>query len=436
MPTLTDDTGVHATVARAAVHERAAGFARPVEPSLPLPLQQPTRPIATRRRGLRTSASCVRAMRIGAGTRGVSGARFLTHARLDAHLEILARRPEQFLQDALELCAVLDARGFDLEISDPSVWRGATGSPRVAVDSQFTADVEGLHTMGREEELRLALRIEFARIRFGVALRTHGLDADDPADGSDVSPVVRRRKLEWHALRLEMAERNLHLVLINVARYRHTSADPGDLIQAAAATLFHAVDGFDWRRGVLFRTYAVHWLNQGFREHLYNHNSTIRTPVYLQKCVKHINAAIQRLGDPHASVEEIAHESGLRGTLIARARTATRKTSSLDAPMLDSDETSTLANRLAVQDEDGPYSVALDNVQLASGMTAALGKLSDRERLVVKMRFGIGYGRGHVYSEVAKELGVSLERVRQILLHAMSKMRTPQLRKVLESFAT
>lgn len=127
------------------------------------------------------------------------------------------------------------------------------------------------------------LRIEFASLRLQRALARHGLVTKDLADGCDLPPLVVRRRLEWHALRLEMVERNLYLVLINVERYRHTSADRADLIQAAAAALFRAVDGFDWRRGVLFRTYAVYWLDEGFRSHLCNFNSTIRVPIYLQK---------------------------------------------------------------------------------------------------------------------------------------------------------
>jgi RNA polymerase sigma factor (sigma-70 family) len=95
-----------------------------------------------------------------------------------------------------------------------------------------------------------------------------------------------------------MVERNLYLVLINVERYSHTSASQADLIQEGSAALFRAVDGFDWRRGLLFRTYAVHWLNQAFRSYLYNFSNTVRVPVYLQKALKHVNDAKVRLGDP------------------------------------------------------------------------------------------------------------------------------------------
>lgn len=378
----------------------------------------------------------MRRLHVEVGGKDIVSARFIAHARLDRRLEILARRPERFTRDALRLCAALDARGFDLEISDPDAWRGAKGSRRVAVENQFSTEIEGVRTLGREDERRLAVRIEFAKIRLDRALERHGLDASERTDGSSLAPTVSRRRLEWHALRLEMVERNLYLVLINVQRYRGTSADRSDLIQAAASVLFRAVDGFDWRRGVLFRTYAVHWLNKGFRDHLYEFNGAVRVPVYLQQSLKHVDAAIQRLGDPHATVEEIARETGLRESVIASARTAVRRTRSLDAPLDRFGGTRTLASDLALQGGEDPARIDFEGGSIEAGVEAALGKLSDRERRVVEMRFGIGHGRGHNYSEVATELGVSLGLVRQILVRAKCKMRAPPLRRMLEPLVT
>src|SRR5436190_19630151 len=87
---------------------------------------------------------------------------FRSHARLDRILKRLARRPERFTEDAGRLCAALDARGTDLEISDPHSWRAATNSAHVTAENQFSSEVDSLRVMGREEELGLAMRIEFA----------------------------------------------------------------------------------------------------------------------------------------------------------------------------------------------------------------------------------------------------------------------------------
>jgi RNA polymerase primary sigma factor len=230
-----------------------------------------------------------------------------------------------------------------------------------------------------------------------------------------------------------MVERNLYLVLINVERYAHTSASRLDLIQEGSAALFRAVDGFDWKRGLLFRTYAVHWLNQAFRSYLYNFGSTVRVPVYLQKAMKHIHQAKERLRDPNAGIEAIARESGLGENLVQSALAASRTTRSMDIPMGDDDDGASLRDVLSDKEFD-PYSPALEDSSLEDGIHQALDRLSERERFVLSLRFGLGTEREHTLAEVAEKLGVSLERVRQIQVRAITKMRTPKLRKQVDPF--
>lgn len=375
----------------------------------------------------------------------------IKHAELDQLLDKLARNPERFEKGARKLVRDFDAKGTDLEVSNPLSWRKGPApvvTSRVTVENQLRAEIENILTLGREEEARLARRIEFARIRLHVALEEAGLSIADldtngpyPAlwVGSGqtdcaLPPKVCRRWSELHALRTEMVERNLYLVLINVERYAHTTAGRPDLIQEGSAALFRAVDGFDWRRGLLFRTYAVHWLNQAFRSYLYNFGNTVRVPVYLQKAMKHINAAIERLGDPSASAEQISKESGLGENLVSTALAAARSARSLDTPIGDDDDGSSLRDVVRLESDEGPYSTELEDTSLEEGIAQALDRLSDRERYVVSLRFGIGQEREHTLAEVAQKLGVSLERVRQIQVRAISKMRTPTLRKTVDPF--
>ena len=225
------------------------------------------------------------------------------------------------------------------------------------------------------------------------------------------------------------------MVLINVERYAHLGVPRLDLIQEGSASLFRAVDGFDWRRRLLFRTYAVHWLNQAFRSYLYNNGQTVRVPVYLQKALKHVRAAIQRLGDPNASAEAIAEEADLGVHLVESALAASRSTLSMDSPLISgSDDSAGLADLLGDEEAGEMYSTEMEDSSLEDGLGDALGRLSDRERYVVEMRFGVNKDRAHTLSEVAKELGVSLERVRQIQVRAINKMRTPTLRKAVDPF--
>ncbi len=376
----------------------------------------------------------------------------LKHTELEQILDRLAGDHDTYDARIRALAADLDARGVDLEISDPATWQGAPPVPRegarFSIESQLRGEVDAILTLDRTAETRLARRIEFARVRLHNALAEAGLTEADLESGVSGSPsaylgeralastlpaAVGRRWAELHALRTEMVERNLYLVLINVERYAHTSAGRLDLIQEGSAALFRAVDGFDWRRGLLFRTYAVHWLNQAFRSYLYNFAHTVRVPVYLQKAMRHVKTAITRLRDPNASVEAIAKETGLTENIVTSALAASRSTHSIDAPIGSSDDGGNLREVLSEGEHD-PYRPEFEDTSLEQGLEEALGRLGERERFVVSQRFGLGGKREHTLAEVAQELNVSLERVRQIQVRAISKLRTPQLKKAVEPF--
>lgn len=346
------------------------------------------------------------------------------HNELDHALEPAAGHPEQFESLADELIERLDLEGFELEISDPQSWRRGAIPAKTSFVQQFRADVGAIIPLGRKEEGRLARRIEFARRRQVKAQRE--------ADAH--SRRLMRRSTELHALRSEMVERNLYLVLINVERYAQAHASRLDLLQEGCVSLFRAVDGFDWRRGLLFRTYAVHWLNQAFRNYLYNHGHTVRVPVYLQKALKGINQAAARLGDARATPREIATSSDLGENLVVSALSAARATYSLDTDHSAAEDGSRLRDLIVDSNAPEPYRPEIEDVSLESGLGRALDDLGEREKLVLKLRFGLGLDREYTLAEVAERLGVSVERVRQIQVRALCKLDTPSLRRELEPF--
>lgn len=346
------------------------------------------------------------------------------HNDLDRALDPAAEHPDLFESLADALIERLDGGAFDLEIRDPQSWRRGTSPVKTSFVQQFRADVDAIIPLGRKEEGRLARRVEFARRRLQVA--QHGADP--------LSRRLLRRSTELHALRSEMVERNLYLVLINVERYAQAHASRMDLLQEGCVSLFRAVDGFDWRRGLLFRTYAVHWLNQAFRNYLYNHGHTVRVPVYLQKALKGINQAAARLGDARATPKEIAANSDFEESTVASALSAARATYSLDTDLSASEDGSRLRDLIVDPSAPEPYRTEIEDVSLEGGLGKALDDLGERERLVLRMRFGIGMDREHTLAEVADRLGVSVERVRQIQVRALCKLDTPSLRRELEPF--
>lgn len=376
---------------------------------------------------------------------------------LDDLLDRYAADPETFAAKAKRRAQEWNRQNIDLELRDPLSWRSAdpargaseTRSTVASIEEQLRTEIDSILIMDREEEARHARRVEFARLRLEHALSKAGLTEEDIAGKVNYEPTtyrevcedtcelpgnVCRRWVELHHLRTELVERNLYLAVINVERYAHLGISRLDLIQEGSAALFRAVDGFDWRRGLLFRTYAVHWLNQAYRSYLYNNGQTVRVPVYLQKAMKHVRAAIDKLG-PDASVKDIAAEADLGEHLVESALGATRSTLSIDSPFGSGDDASGgLAEVLGQADDSGVYSTSMEDVTLEDGIHDAMDRLSERERFVIEMRFGIDREREHTLSEVAQALGVSLERVRQIQVRAIAKMKTPGLRKAIDPF--
>lgn len=373
---------------------------------------------------------------------------------LDEKLSRLAQSVEDYDTRLKDLVDDYDREGRNLEIHDPETWRreitSATERRTQSIEEQFRLEVDRVEIQSREDEACLARRIEFARVRYESALERAGMAPEDIADQLPKAPEagsgskagkagfpeeVLRRWNELHTLRTELVERNLYLVLINVERYAHTRVSRMDLIQEGASVLFRAVDGFDWRRGLLFRTYAVHWLNQAFRSFLYNHGNTVRVPVYLQKAMKHVRDAVERLGDLPHDAKAIAEETDLGQKVVESALGASRSTHSIDSTLGNSDDGGlSLRDTLATDDPDGLYNASMEDVSLQDGVDMALERLSERERFVIGLRFGLEGGEEHTLAEIAERLGVSLERVRQIQVRAIAKMNTPGLRKAVDPY--
>ncbi|MDE0914997.1 MAG: sigma-70 family RNA polymerase sigma factor [Planctomycetota bacterium] len=375
-----------------------------------------------------------------------------SHQILDRALDPLVANPDTFHRRAKALAKRWDRDGARLEIRDPMAWRKprASASRGVAsIEVQLRTEIDQIQIMDRESEARLARRIEFARIRLSSALERAGLEEGDVSDRvnynpstysdadaicDDIPAEVCLRWIELHAMRRELVECNLYLALINVERYTKGPAARLDLIQEGSASLFRAVDGFEWRRELLFRTYAVHWLNQAFRSYLYNHGRTVRVPVYLQKAMKHVYLAKERLSGRASDVRALAAESGIKENVVLGALAADRGTISLDGGLGRDDEGRGASEWLCDEKTGEVYSPSMEDTSLEDGLSEAMVHLSDRERRVLGLRFGLGEAREHTLSEVAGQMEVSLERIRQIQMRAIHKLRTPTLRRAASPF--
>lgn len=375
----------------------------------------------------------------------------ILRTELDRRLDSTANAPDTFEGVVQDLIAEYGARHLDLD--DPQAWRKPVpfrrGGRPVAFIKQFKLDVARIEPLTRKAEARLARAIEFARTRLAMVTEASGLTpeerderiahptrgwcfetAREVIDASDLPHELARRWVELHALRSELVERSLFLVPLNVERYARTGASRVDLIQEGNIALYRAVDGFDWRRGLLFRTYAVHWLNQAFRDHLYNFSNVVRLPIYVQKAIH--KAGKGRNDDLPGTASELAEESGLSVPAARAARGILRGSLSLE----HEDKSGA---RLVDQIEDRGTAFGeqrREESELCSQLERAFERLTARERRVLGRRFGLGDREEATLAEVAEELDLSIERVRQIQVSALEKLAAPRVRRQFEAFLT
>jgi RNA polymerase sigma factor (sigma-70 family) len=221
----------------------------------------------------------------------------------------------------------------------------------------------------------------------------------------------------------EMITRNLRLV-ISVARKFRTNLPLIDLIQEGNIGLIRAVEKYDYRRNVKFSTYAVWWIKQAMRRVVFNHSTLIRTPEYMLVSIPQVYKAQQRLATELGrapTVQEIAEHLGIPRKQVERSMVPVREPISLDHPFA-SEHTSSFINVLpdskAVSSQE-----FLEQQDLAEHIERVLHKLTSREAEVIRRRFGLHARPTETLRQVGLRLHLSHERVRQIEVDALAKLK-------------
>jgi RNA polymerase primary sigma factor len=324
----------------------------------------------------------------------------------DRTLEALREEGVEIREDTPEAVFGLVPGDDEIEVSDPV--------------RMYLQEIGRVPLLDAQQEVELSMQMETGlRAKEKIAAIT------DPLPIADRAILDRSARLGDRAQQ-RLVEANLRLVVSIAKKYVGRGMPLLDLIQEGNLGLMRAVEKFDYRKGFKFSTYASWWIRQSVTRALADQGRTIRVPVHMVETINKL-AAVQRnlaqeLGR-EPTIEEIAIDLELEPEKVNELRRIAQDPLSLESPLGEEDD-STLGD--FVQDHDAEAPVAAASFRLLQDyLRIVLEELTERERQVLLMRFGLADGKIHTLEEVGKHFKVTRERVRQLETKALAKLRQP-----------
>jgi RNA polymerase primary sigma factor len=314
--------------------------------------------------------------------------------------------------------------GLELDIGVAST--GSSDSVRA-----YLKEIGNVRLLSAEQEVALAQCVERGVAAAGRLDRLEETEAA-PASRGRTQRVVDKERAADEALRAEgmvarhvLVEANLRLVVSVAKWYRNRGLSFLDLIQEGNLGLMRAVEKFDYTKGFKFSTYATWWIRQAISRAIADQARTIRIPVHM---VDNINAVVraqrsllQETGR-EPTIDEVAKSAEMSPDRVREILRISQDTISLEQPLGEDDFnlSDILEDEAALAPSD-----AAARAMLSEAVRSVLADLSERERKVVCLRFGLEDGQAHTLEEVGKAFGVTRERVRQIESKSLAKLRQP-----------
>ncbi len=264
--------------------------------------------------------------------------------------------------------------------------------------------------------------VDSLRLYLHAIGRVHLLTAEQ-----EVALAKRIERGDMDAKR-QMVEANLRLVVSIAKGYVGRGLSFLDLIQEGSLGLIRAVEKFDYRRGYKFSTYATWWIRQAVTRAVADKSRTIRIPVHVNEKLSKVRSAerglVQELGrEPEPA--EVAREVGLNLAEVRELMGLAAAPVSLEAP-IGEDGNGRVADIVPDESGRGPFERATDSLQ-REGLDRALRLLTERERRVIELRYGLADAEPQTLEQIGQDLGITRERVRQIETNSLRKLkRLPQ----------
>ncbi len=281
----------------------------------------------------------------------------------------------------------------------------------------FQKDLEEVLTSLPEEELTDAIQIYLRKIS-EIPLLT-------AEEERNLSRLIEKGD---ESAKRRMMEGNLRLVVSIAKRYigRSRNLSFMDLIQEGNIGLAKAVEKFDWKKGFKFSTYATWWIRQAITRALADYSRTIRIPVHMVELLAKYTQTKRELQEEltrEPLIEEIATEMGLEIEKVKILQRIAQETISLETPIIGSDRETTIGDFVKDAKNLTPDQIAARKV-LREHIKEILDSLTERERKILIMRFGLEDGITHTLEEVGEAFGVTRERIRQIEAKALEKIKS------------
>ncbi len=293
----------------------------------------------------------------------------------------------------------------------------------------YLKEIGKVPLLSAEEEISLAKKMEAGDMAMSQ-LEEMGDDLDE-----ETKKTLQDLVDEGDYAKKKLAEANLRLVVSIAKRYVGRGMLFLDLIQEGNLGLIKAVEKFDYSKGYKFSTYATWWIRQAITRAIADQARTIRIPVHMvetiNKLIRVSRQLLQELGR-EPSPEEIAAEMDIPVERVREILKISQEPVSLETP-IGEEEDSHLGD--FIQDENVPVPAeAAAFTLLREQLSVVLETLTERERKVLKLRFGLDDGRARTLEEVGKEFNVTRERIRQIEAKALRKLRHPSRSRVLRDY--